>query len=395
MDSELDEEAVKQTLVELTERLKQAEELWAGADFAAVVSITGTVLEVSQSLPVNYGPVIVLRAAALVLRGNALREQGTGVTRKAALACHDEALRLWDRLPAEEIPHFRNHQAKAWMNRGITLLNEGSADYLTEAVRCFDQSIQLRQQLIKDDPEPLIRYGLAAGWMNRADALTKLEGESNLNEALRSYDEALGVMDTLAIDTNPLFRQRIAIAWLNRGLTWEMTGTNGGLAQALESFDKSIAVLENAPQVPQQQQVLAAAWMNRGNVLLRHQPADPVAARENAQRAMQAVAESERNNIADAEIGLKARHVACRAIARLTEQMKDRGARDDVFAEATDLVDDGMEIVRHWHARGVRGFGPIANDLFRFGAKLYQVYQPHFVDEFVEENQGLGLSLQS
>lgn len=394
MDSELNVETLKQALSDLVGRLKQAEGLLAENDLAAAVSITGAVLEASQSLPQESGPVMVFRASALLIRGNALREQGSSVTRKAALACFDEALRLLNRLPEDEIPHFRNHQAKAWMNRGMTLLSEGGADYLTEAIRCFDQAIQIRQELATADPEPLIRYGLAAGWMNRADALTRLAGENDLSEAVKSYDEALRVMDILPIDANPLFRQRIGIACLNRGLTMETMGTEAGLVQAVESFDKCVATLEHSPEVPKRQQVMAAALMNRGNVLLKRQPADPASARYAAQRAVQCVLQSERNDPADAEIGLKARHVACRAMAALTEKMTDGVAKSDLFAEATDLVDDGMELVRHWHAKGVRNFGPIANDLFRFGARVYQVYQPHFVDEFVEENKGLGLELK-
>ncbi|HEY1173794.1 MAG TPA: hypothetical protein VGH19_20685 [Verrucomicrobiae bacterium] len=394
MDSELDVEVLKQTLAQLVERLKQAEGLLAENDFAAAVSITGDLLEASQSLPENLGPVMVFRASALLVRGNALREQGSSVTRKAALACFDETLRLLNRLPEDEIPHFRNHQAKAWMNRGMTLLAEGGAYYLTEAVSCFDRAIQMRQELVATDPEPLIRYGLAAGWMNRADALTRRAGENDLNEAVKSYDEGLRVMDSVPIDANPLFRQRIGIACLNRGLTLETMGTEAALGQALESFDKCVATLEHSPEVPKRQQIMAAALMNRGNVLLKRQPVDAAAARYAAQRAIQCVLTSERNDVADAEIGLKSRHVACRAMAALTEKMTDGVAKSDLFAEATDLVDDGMELVRYWHAKGVRDFGPIANDMFRFGARVYQVYQPHFVDEFVEENQGMGLTLK-
>jgi hypothetical protein len=54
--------------------------------------------------------------------------------------------------------------------------------------------------------------------------------------------------------------------------------------------------------------------------------------------------------------------------------------------EATDVADEALELARHWERQGVSRFRPIAYDLFRFGARLYAVYQPQFLDEFVADN---------
>jgi len=59
---------------------------------------------------------------------------------------------------------------------------------------------------------------------------------------------------------------------------------------------------------------------------------------------------------------------------------------DDVH-EATDLADEGLGLVREWEQKGVSRFRAIACDLFRFGARVYAMYQPHFLEEFIHENR--------
>ena len=58
---------------------------------------------------------------------------------------------------------------------------------------------------------------------------------------------------------------------------------------------------------------------------------------------------------------------------------------DDVH-EATDLADEGLALVRPWESVGTTRFRALAYDLFRFGARVYALYQPHFLDEFIDEN---------
>lgn len=384
----------KRTLFGLMERLKAAEKLLTEENFQAVIPAVDDILEAVQALPENNSSIVSFRAWCLLVKGNALRELATGESRKTALGCIDEALSLWDKLPEQEVLNFRNHQTKAWMNRGMTFLAEGGETNLKEAGRSFEAAIKLRLQpeLFQ---EPMIRYGLAAGWMNRGDVLTRLGGEGNLDEAVKSYDEALRVMTTLPVDANPLFRQRVAIACLNRGLTLEMVGTDAAKTEAMASFDASIAMLENVTSAPKQRQVLAAAWMNKGNGLLNRTPAELSVAREAARKAVECLDQTEREDITRAEIGLKARHVWCRALASLLEEASDPAAQEELFAEATDVADEGMAIIRHWHTRGVGEFGDLARDLFHFGARVYRVYQPHFVEEFLVENQGIGLPPKS
>ena len=83
--------------------------------------------------------------------------------------------------------------------------------------------------------------------------------------------------------------------------------------------------------------------------------------------------------------GLQARHELCRLCAHGLSQAGDEEMPRDVH-EATDAVDEGLELVRSWEQRGVPFFRPFALDLFRFGARVYARYQPQFLDEFIADN---------
>jgi hypothetical protein len=136
-----------------------------------------------------------------------------------------------------------------------------------------------------------------------------------------------------------------------------------------------------------------------------------------------------------AEVGLKARHVLCRALAAtcltepppadtptdaeadatthadadatngattdttngattdanadaLTDAAADAttGVTADDVHEATDLADEALALVQHWEQRGVPRFRALAHDFFRFGAHVYARYQPHFLQEFIRDH---------
>jgi hypothetical protein len=63
-----------------------------------------------------------------------------------------------------------------------------------------------------------------------------------------------------------------------------------------------------------------------------------------------------------------------------------------LVAEAADAVDEGLRLVRHWEAAGAECFRALAVDLFRFGSRVYQTRQPHFLTEFLLENLDPGQS---
>ena len=281
----------------------------------------------------------------------------------------------------KEPPEIRNAIASGWMKRGITLLNQNTTASLTESLRWFDRAIELRRSLPLQEI-PWYRYVLAAGWMNRADALTRLGLRENLAEAVRSYDRALVLLQTLELESNALFRRRLAVAWTNRGITLQEHGTTVSLFRALESFDNAIAALRDplAAECADDRFILAGALTNRGNALLRITPSAPALARQSAEEALVLISGAEDQDILAAETGLKARHILCRAVASELANSTTLIAPEDLVAAATNAVDDGMKLARHWDARGEFRFRDLASELFQFGARVYQIAPVAFSD---------------
>ncbi|HEY4415806.1 MAG TPA: hypothetical protein VGO57_08950 [Verrucomicrobiae bacterium] len=286
-------------------------------------------------------------------------------------------------------PEALNQQASIWMKRGLALLEASTPVSLLEAIGCFDQAIQLRQQL------PLattakFRYGLAACWMNRADALTRLKTVKNLAEAVRNYDESLALLHSLPLEEDPLYRRRLAIAWQNRGLTLHTQGAPAALVEAERAFAEAITVLqhERAVDILDWKPVLATVWMNRANTLiLQKTEAAAIAARLAAKQALALTIPIETKDLSAAKTGFRARYILCQAVAQmLADKNFAEFASDELVAEVTDTVDDGLTLVQEWERQGMAGFRRGAADLFRFGTRVYQTYQPHFLNEFLLEN---------
>jgi hypothetical protein len=142
-------------------------------------------------------------------------------------------------------------------------------------------------------------------------------------------------------------------------------------------------------EAPSQQINLGAAWMNRAHaVMRRHERTDGAAqSRAAAMEALKLVQAHERENSDAAEVGVKARHILCRALGT---KLNASGAhsdaeRSEAWAAATDAVDDGLALARHWAKQGNPLPLTFVGELFRFGAQTYLTHQPHFLAEFVLE----------
>ena len=273
-------------------------------------------------------------------------------------------------------------RASLLMKRGIGLLHlRHDAD---AALVCFDQALELRRRLPME--LPIHAYGLAACWLNRAEALTVL-GPGYHPLALRAYDEALALLRSLPLGADHRFSKRRAIAHQNRALLLAAQNPPAK-ADAIAGLKEAIAVLDQAEAMPADERdyLLAVVWMNLANIQL---PGDKItsdqAAWEAARRALELVKATENKDVAAAEAGLKARHVLCHIAARrLSIEPLSKTFMADVH-DATDLADEGLDLVRKWERRGINSFRNLASDLFRFGARVYAHYQPHFLNEFVSE----------
>jgi tetratricopeptide (TPR) repeat protein len=278
-------------------------------------------------------------------------------------------------------------QASVLMKQGIRLLGEEPPGPIDAALECFDRALALRRQL-PVATNPLLGYGLAACWLNRADALMRLGDAAQIAVALRAYDEAIALLRVLPLAIDPRFPRRLAIAHQNRGLALQAQG-QAALTAAIDAFENALGILEadDALPISDRQFLLAAVWLNLANARVSSETSEAAAlARVAAHKAIALVNGSEDSDAAAAEVGLKARHVLCQAIARQLSAPPALGEKmpNDVH-QATDSVDNGLALVRRWEHQGITRFRRVAYDLFRFGARVYARYQPQFLDEFIRE----------
>lgn len=282
-------------------------------------------------------------------------------------------------------PIASNELSSNWMHRGIDLMNAGDLAGLAEAVQCFDQAIALRRTLPLAE-NPRYRYGLAAGWLNRGDALTRIGGKASLAEAVRSFDEALKLLADLPLRDDPLFARRLAIGWINRGLAVQEQETGANPQEAVRCFREALAVLDNPSAAAIADLILlrAGALTNLAGAL-RNVPEQSIAeVRGAAQQALALLKEVEQNHAIAAEASLKARHVLCREIAETSRDGKSIPV--EMVAEATRAVEEGLALARHWEKRGESRFRALAEDMFRFGCRIYSTGQPDILANFILEN---------
>jgi hypothetical protein len=280
------------------------------------------------------------------------------------------------------------------MERGISVMSEDRPEAASEALACFDQALQLRERLPLHQ-SPALRYGLAACWLNRADALMRLGGGAQVAEAIRSCEQAIALLRTLRLAEDPRFPRRLAMAHHNRGLFLQFNGARQA-DEVLAAFDDALAVLQHpdAASIEDRQYLLAVVWMNMaiaGSSLGTTE--SDARARAAAMQAIGLVAAVEADNLAAAEVGLKARHALCRTFAaRLSSALSEPQAMPDDVHEATDAVDDGLALIRRWEQKGETRFRMVACDLFSFGGRVYLIYQPQFLQEFLNDNLDPALS---
>ncbi|OAI56146.1 hypothetical protein AYO49_04790 [Verrucomicrobiaceae bacterium SCGC AG-212-N21] len=367
--------------------LNEAEKLVATRQTSAIkqaIEQVSAAIEIAQGLQKdNHPDAPRLLSAVWLGKANALRELNTAGARAEALPCYEQALEHFQSVARSGSPDDANHLANLWTNRGLALLDDGSRAALTKALPCFERAIELRRDLPLDQ-NPKYMWGLSAAWMNAADVLTRLGEPTQLARAMESYDKAIALLQRMPLDEHPTFRARLALAWMNRGLAAAGQANAEGTQEARRCFAESIQQFQGHPPAhPEQRRILSCAHLNHGHALLNQQPPEPSLARENAFAALGLAAEFEKNEVLAAQIGLQARHLLCRAIAFLVDLGR---VPEDWISETTDAVDDGMALARYWRLHGETALlSEIEAELFRYGALILRMCQPHFLSEFILE----------
>jgi len=226
--------------------------------------------------------------------------------------------------------------------------------------------------------------------MNRGHALM-LDGQTG--GAVAAYAQAIATLRQLPVDENPSWANSLGAALMNHGQLLHRAHGTAHANEALASFDEAASIL--TPLVdsdkPWPRRNLTGTLLNRANLLLDLARCAEAAA---AARAALALAVThERNDVIDADLALKARRALCDALGQL---IVAPGANQDALAaEASDLTDDALALVRHWAGRGETSFQPLALRFFHYGTQLYRLHQPHFLAEFIRENLSLGADIQT
>jgi tetratricopeptide (TPR) repeat protein len=280
-----------------------------------------------------------------------------------------------------------NETASVLMKQGIRRLDDGDQAAIVEALSCFDRALDMRRGLPIDD-DPLLRYGLAACLLNRGDALIRLGDAGRMVDALAAFDEGIDVMRALPLTADARFPRRLAMACHNRGLALQAMGRP--VAEPIAAFADALAILDDdqASGITDRQYLLAVVLTNLASARVVENTAESAAlARAAARRAIALVDGAEAGDASAAEVGLKARHVLCHTIAvRLSAPAASDDPMPEDVHEATDIADEGLDLVRQWEKKGVARFRAIACDLFRFGTVVYATFQPQFLNEFVREH---------
>lgn len=269
------------------------------------------------------------------------------------------------------------------MKRGIALLTASSPGALADSLRCFDAALQLRLQLPFEE-STWFRWLLTACWMNRGDALTRLGSPQNLTHAVSSFDEAIRHLAHLPLDDDPQYRGRLVLAWMNRAVALRKLGNVEALNDALTSLNRAHDELLAGTHAPDLS-LRASILMNRAALLLELPCPCPRDALHDAEVLLEMCRPTENTDLLAAELGLKARHVFCHAVATLLEMPPvDTQQADDWILQTSDKVDEAMQLVALWEERGVPpGFLALRHELFRFGCHMYLAWQPHFLAEFL------------
>ena len=98
--------------------------------------------------------------------GNALQKNVTASRPQESIRAYDEAIAVFQTLPYERTPAFRNHLGAAWLNRGHALVSAGDP----AAAGSFERAIEHFSQLSLDQ-DPSYRLNLAGAWTNLAHTL--------------------------------------------------------------------------------------------------------------------------------------------------------------------------------------------------------------------------------
>ena len=294
-----------------------------------------------------------------------------------ALRSYDQAIGLGRQLSSEV-----GFLAVAWISRGKSLQRLGSAEALTEALRCYDETIAVVGE--PTDTMPLeLRNTLGAALMGRAGLLQRSGGAAGISGAAQTLEQAVVCLQ--ACGEHPLARRNLASAWTNLGHVRQETGQ---LATAVDAQSQALAIIDGLFLVEPE-----AVRVERATILLNLGQAqcathDTPTGLGNLRLAISSLVERAASDPTAADTVLRARHALAVTLgAQVAAAAPSEVARASWMAEASDAVEEGLTLINGWGERAV-WFTAIGNRLFDFGTWFYRTQQPQFLGEFLLEHLG-------
>ena len=332
---------------------------------------------------------LFLLAGAQMNRGNLFAAINSPDMTRRAVAAYRSAIDCFRALPPSKDERYYLDLSALWANLAQVLIRLQTVDGLAESTECFDKSIETLQKLPWQENYQ-VRAHLIGLWLNKGNAHQMLRAKESRETALEAYEKAIEFAQPLPLD-DPQFGAMVSTIWLNRGNTLRANGDEESLSSALESYDEAIRILQKLDTDKNRQLAMtcANAMASKAMILAGyHQMPDRLAlAGKVAREAISVIGEDERKHPVPAEIALNARQALCQAVCSQLSSNKDDNPETH-YNNATDTVDDTLELIRHWEDQKVPQFRNVARRMFRLGTQLYAAQQPHFLSEFILENIG-------
>ncbi len=273
--------------------------------------------------------------------------------------------------------------AQTCMQQGIDLLSTGKEGAPQEALESFDKAIAAGRQLPWETNEKY-RWLLAACWMNRGELLSHAEDGEALAEAVRSFDEAITHLECLPLGTQASYHGTLVMAWMSRSHALRSLANPDALKEALLALGRAGEVLETGP-ASSDMGLRASIMINRAALQLEFTPPNALEALQEADALIQLCSPDEDKQPMAAELGLKARHLFCRAVDTLMQSgPQDPAQAEEWLMRTTDRIEEALQLAARWREQNqTQAFEMLQIEFFRFGCHLYLVSQPHFLAEFV------------
>lgn len=273
--------------------------------------------------------------------------------------------------------------AKSCMQQGIEALSTEKEGAANEALECFDKALAAGRQLPWETNEKY-RWLLAACWMNRGELLSHADDAAALAESVRSFDEAIICLEGLPHATTEQYHGTLVMAWLSRSHTLRSMANPDSLNEALLSLGRAEEAREKGPAAADRG-LRASIMINRAALQLEFTPPRALEALQEADALIELVLPDEDTQPVAAELGLKARHLFCRAVDTLLQAGPvDPEQAEEWLMRTTDRIEEALRLTGRWREQNqTPAFERLQFEFFHFGCHLYLVSQPHFLAEFV------------